>query len=145
MRLVTPRFELESLYSRTEHISGMPLTDGYDFAQTQFNDFGRPYGEGWNTVNGFSAYATYGHWVVYVRGEAQTAPSIPALPLSAREVIPTTPGDLPLPPATPQPAVSQFAAARYLCRADVVELADFFWQAELVVGNGRGHLVRAER
>jgi hypothetical protein len=104
-------FRVESLYSRTEYISGMPLTDGYDFAQTQFNDFGRPYGEGWNTVNGFSASATSGHWVVYVRGEAQTAPSIPALPLSARGVI-ATEGisvSLPLPPATPQPAVRQFA------------------------------------
>jgi len=101
-------FRLESLYSRTEHISGMPLTDGYDFAQTQFNDFGRPYGEGWNTVNGFSAYATYGRWVAYVRGEGQTAPSIPALPRSAREVIPMTPGGLPSPPATPQAATRQF-------------------------------------
>src|SRR5213080_1765127 len=42
---------LESVYSRTEHISGMPLTDGYTFGQTQFNDFGRPYAEGWSTVN----------------------------------------------------------------------------------------------
>src|SRR5713226_1976085 len=42
-------FRLESVYSRTEYVSGMPLTDGYDFAQTQMNDFGRPYGEGWST------------------------------------------------------------------------------------------------
>src|SRR6266403_2986086 len=33
-------FRLESIYSRTEHISGMPLTDSYHFAQTQINDFG---------------------------------------------------------------------------------------------------------
>jgi hypothetical protein len=26
-------FRMESLYSRTEHISGMPLTDGYDFGE----------------------------------------------------------------------------------------------------------------
>ena len=49
---------LESLYSRTEYISGLPLRDGYHFAQTQINDFGRPYGQGWNTVNGFSTYST---------------------------------------------------------------------------------------
>src|SRR5258708_39931244 len=72
-------FRLESLYSRTEYISGVPLTDGYNFAQTQINDFGRPYGEGWNTVNGFSTYAARGAWSVYVRGEMQTAPSVPAL------------------------------------------------------------------
>ena len=100
-------FRLESVYSRTEHISGTPLTDGYDFGQTQFDDFGRPYGQGWSTVNGFSAYATYGRWVAYVRGEGQTTPSIPALPLSARQVI-AAQDMLPLPPGTPQPAIRQF-------------------------------------
>jgi len=107
-------FRVESLYSRTEHISGMPLTDGYNFAQTQFNDFGRPYGEGWSTVNGFSSYATWGPWVAYVRGEEQTAPSIPALPLAAREAIQTYADvnqdgpHLPLQPGTTKPSVQQF-------------------------------------
>jgi hypothetical protein len=105
------QFRVESLYSRTEYISGMPLTNGYNFAQTQFNDFGRPYGEGWNTVNGFSTYATRGPWVAYVRGEEQTAPSIPALPLSAREFVATStrPTSLPsLPPDAPASAIRQF-------------------------------------
>jgi hypothetical protein len=101
-------FRVESIYTRTEHISGMPLTDGYDFAQTQINDFGRPYGEGWNTASGFSAYATSGRWVAYVRGEVQTAPSIPALPLSTREVVAGL-DQLPLQPAAPHPAVTQAA------------------------------------
>lgn len=100
----SPAFRVESIYSRTERISGVPLIDGYDFGQTQFNDFGRPYGEGWSTVNGFSAYATSGRWVVYARGEVQTSPSIPAFPLSTRQFIGSVDG-LPLPPATPQPAV----------------------------------------
>jgi membrane-associated phospholipid phosphatase len=78
---------VESLYSRVENISGMPLTDGYHFAQTQYNDFGRPYGEGWSTASGFSAYASAGRWVGYVRAELQTAPQIPALPLTAREFV----------------------------------------------------------
>jgi len=107
-------FRLESAYSRTEHISGMPLTDGYNFAQTQFNDFGRPYGEGWSTVNGFSAYGTWGRWVMYVRGEEQSAPSIPALPLAARQAIQTFADvnqdgpQLPLQPGIPKPSVTQF-------------------------------------
>lgn len=101
-------FRLESVYSRTEHISGTPLTDGYDFAQTQMNDFGRPFGEGWNSVNGFSAYATYGRWVVYARGEVQTAPSRAAFSLPMRQVIAAV-DDLPLPPGTPQAAVYQTA------------------------------------
>jgi hypothetical protein len=100
-------FRLESLYSRTEHISGAPLTDGYTFAETQINDFGRPYGEGWSTVNGFSAYATAGRWVAYVRGEEQTAPSIPAFSLATRETIQQVNEYAQIPPATAQPAVNQ--------------------------------------
>jgi hypothetical protein len=106
-------FRLESVYSRTEYISGAPLTDGYDLAQTQINDFGRPYGQGWNTANGFSAYSTDGRWVAYVRGEEQTAPTIPALPLSAREAIErgyetVDNFQLPLQPSTPKPSVRAF-------------------------------------
>jgi len=105
-------FRLESLYSRTEHISGMPLNDGFHFGQTQINDFGRPYGQGWNTVNGFSAYATRGPWVVYVRGEEQSAPAIPALSLSTREIIQQADQNVdgilkPLKPGTPQSSVQQ--------------------------------------
>ena len=102
-------FRVESVYSRTEHISGVPLTDGYTFAQTQINDFGRPYGEGWNTVNGFSAYATQGRWVAYVRGEEQSAPSIPAYSLTTRQTIQQVDFFPQVPPGTPQPSVAQFS------------------------------------
>ncbi len=101
-------FRLESLYSRTEHISGAPLTDGYTFAQTQFNDFGRPYGEGWSTVNGLSAYATKGPWVAYVRGEMDTAPSIPAYSLATRQIAQKVDDFPELAPGTPQPAATDF-------------------------------------
>jgi membrane-associated phospholipid phosphatase len=100
-------FRLESVYSRTEHISGMPLSDGYHFAQTQINDFGRPYGEGWNTVTGVSMYSTAGRWVGYLRGEFETAPQVSALPLAARQIIQQV-DSLPLPPGIAQPA-SQFS------------------------------------
>jgi hypothetical protein len=98
-------FRLESLYSRAENISGAPLNDGFHFAQTQINDFGRPYGQGWSTTNGFSAYATRGRWVTYIRGELQTAPAIPTLPLSAREAIQAADGNG-LPPAVGRSSVS---------------------------------------
>ena len=101
-------FRLESLYSRTEHISGLPLTDGYTFGQTQINDFGRPYGEGWSTVNGFSAYATRGPWVAYVRGEEQSAPSIPAYSLTTRQAIQQVDFYPQVPPGTPQSSVARF-------------------------------------
>jgi hypothetical protein len=100
---------LESIYSRTEHISGMPLTDGYTFGQTQINDFGRPYGEGWSTVNGFSAYATRGPWVAYIRGEEQSAPSIPAFSLATRQIVQQLDLYPTLPPGTAQPPVTQFS------------------------------------
>ena len=80
-------FRVESLYSRTEYISGLPIRDGYQFAQTQINDFGRPYGKGWNTVNGFSTYSTWGRWVGYFRGEWQASAGLPALSLTARQTI----------------------------------------------------------
>ena len=101
-------FRLESLYSRTGHIAGAPLTDGYTFGQTQINDFGRRYGEGWNSVNGFSAYATWGRWVTYIRGEEQTAPTVPAYSLATRETIQQVDHYPQLPPGTAQPSVQQF-------------------------------------
>lgn len=101
-------FRVESVYSRTEHISGTPLSDGYHFGQTVINDFGRPHAEGWNTINGFSAYATQGPWVAYVNGEWQTAPSSPALSLTVRQTIQQVDSLPQLPPGTPQSAVSRF-------------------------------------
>lgn len=97
---------LESVYFRGENISGMPLTDGYHFAQTQINDFGRPYGQGWNSITGFSAYSTTGPWSIYVRGEMQTAPAIQALPLAARQFAGNVDG-VPVAPGTPTPSVQQ--------------------------------------
>ena len=70
---------LESVYTRVTQISGPPLTDGYHFGQTLFNDFGRPFQQGWNTVAGFSGWATSGRWVLYARGEYQHAPSASAI------------------------------------------------------------------
>jgi hypothetical protein len=97
------RARVESLYTRVTGISGAPLTDGYDFGQTFINDYGRPYQEGLNAIAGFSAWATSGRWVGYVRAEYQHAPSAPALSQSAREAIaqvslPSVPS---IPPAVP--------------------------------------------
>src|SRR5947207_6533099 len=41
-------------------ISEEPLTDGNHFGQTVINDFGRPYQEGFNSVDGISAWTTAG-------------------------------------------------------------------------------------
>jgi hypothetical protein len=98
---------LESVYANVTDISGPPLNDSYHFGQTIIDNFGRPYQEGFNTYDGFSAYGTTGRYTIYVRGEYQSAPSGPAYSLAAREAIAAA--DLnPLQPAAPVPATSQF-------------------------------------
>ena len=68
---------LESVYTRFTGIAGVPLRDSYHFGQTVANDFGRPYGQGFNNVTGFSSYALSGRFSAYVRGEYQFAPGSP--------------------------------------------------------------------
>src|SRR5215472_12016395 len=51
---------LDSVYTRITNISGPPLRDGYHFGQTIINDYGRPYAQGLNSVDGFTAHATAG-------------------------------------------------------------------------------------
>jgi hypothetical protein len=100
--------KVESVYTSVTGISGQPLTDGFHFGQTIINDYGRPYEEGLNSADGFSAWATEGHLVVYVRAEYQHAPSAPALSASARQFIFAS-NNLPsVPPPTPVAAVNRF-------------------------------------
>jgi hypothetical protein len=65
---------IESLYTRYTQISGVPLRDSYHFGQTIVDDYGRPYGQGANTVDGVSAYGTWGRFSGYMRGEYQQGP-----------------------------------------------------------------------
>src|SRR5262249_1864554 len=46
--------QIESIYSRVTNISGEPLTDGNHFGETVINDFGRPFQEGFNSIEGVS-------------------------------------------------------------------------------------------
>ncbi len=101
--------QLESVYTRLTGISGAPLTDGYHFGQTITNDFGRPFAEGFNAVEGFSGWASEGRLTAYVRGEYQHAPSSPALSQQARQFIAGADGvQLPVAPNTRIPAVDHF-------------------------------------
>jgi hypothetical protein len=100
--------KVDSVYTSATGISGQPLTDSFHFGQTIINDYGRPYEEGLNSADGFSAWATEGHLVVYVRAEYQHAPSASALSASARQFIFAS-NNLPsVPPATPVAAVNRF-------------------------------------
>jgi Capsule assembly protein Wzi/PAP2 superfamily len=100
--------QVESIYERVTGIAGQPLTDGFNFGQTIINDYGRPYQEGLNSADGFSAWASEGHLVAYVRAEYEHSPSAPALSESARAFISSS-NDLPsIAPATPFAAVNRF-------------------------------------
>jgi membrane-associated phospholipid phosphatase len=98
---------LDSVYTRFTGISGTPLLDGYHFGQTIINDYGRPYGEGFNNVTGFTSHAVAGPFLIYVRGEYQHSPSVAALPLQARQVIQTVDFLPSAPPGSAVPAVNQ--------------------------------------
>jgi len=114
-----PAIRLESVYSILTGISGQPLNDSYHFGQTIINDYGRPYQEGFNSYNGFSAYAVDGPFTIYSQGEFQHSPSAPAYPLSVRQVI-AGDDDNPLQPATPFAGKDQF---RLLAAYAAVNLA----------------------
>ena len=101
------RGRVESVYARVTAVSGEPLTDGNHFGQTVINDYGRPYQEGFNSVDGFSAWTTTGRWVGYVRAEYQHSPSAPAQPDSARQFIASVDNIPGVPPATPFSAVNR--------------------------------------
>jgi membrane-associated phospholipid phosphatase len=101
------RGRIESIYARATAISGEPLTDGNHFGQTLINDFGRPYQEGFNSVDGISGWTTAGRWVGYVRAEYQHSPSAPAQPDSARQFIASVDVIPGVPPATPFSSVNR--------------------------------------
>lgn len=105
---------IESVYTRGLEMVNKPLTDGYHFAETIINDFGRPEERGFNNVAGLSGWANLGPFSFYVRGEYQHSPFAPALPLSARLAISQEDfahslvvPPFPLPPDAPTPAFNQ--------------------------------------
>jgi hypothetical protein len=77
------KLALESVYTRSTEIAGEPLRDSYHFGQTIADDFGRPYGEGFNTVNGSSGYVQERAGLLYLRGEYQHGASLRAPSASA--------------------------------------------------------------
>ncbi len=99
--------ELESAYTRVTEISGMPLRDSYHFAQTIFDDYARPYGQGLNAIAGVSARAEAGPLAFYVRGEYQRSAAIANYsPATAQDIANTD--HLPLNSVPTFPSVSQF-------------------------------------
>jgi len=134
-----PRAQLESIYTRVTNISGPPL-QGYDFGQTLINDYGRPYAQGLNTASGFSFWTTAGSWIGYVRGEYESAPSTPPLPLAARQFMATSQflqaaGPF---PDIPTPATSQFTLLDAYVGLNLSNWQITFGQQSLWWGPGEG-------
>jgi hypothetical protein len=70
-----PQAKIASIYTRLSGISGTPLRDGYHLGQSIVNDYGRPYQQGFDTINGFSTRMGAGRFAFYLRGEYQHAPA----------------------------------------------------------------------
>jgi len=93
---------LDSIYTRGTQISGLPLRDGYHFGQSIINDYGRPYGEGFNDIAGFTAHAVAGPFFVSVQGEYQHAPAVGSDPRSVLGATAAADGGvIPLPNGSP--------------------------------------------
>jgi hypothetical protein len=93
---------LDSVYARVTNISGPPLRDGFHFGQTIINDYGRPYGEGFNSVDGFTAHTEAGPLSVSVQGEYQHAPGVASDPLSVLQATAAVDATKPLANGVPQ-------------------------------------------
>jgi Capsule assembly protein Wzi len=79
--------QVESAYDRLTGIAGTPLRDGYHFGETLVNDYGRPYGEGANSITGVAGRAEAGPVSIYLRGEYQYASALPAYNPAAQQAI----------------------------------------------------------
>lgn len=82
-----PTIVLDSVYMRNGVIAGPALTDSFHFGQTWSNDFGRPFGRGWNSIEGFTARAESGRYFAFVQGEYQHAPGNDSYSLQTRQLI----------------------------------------------------------
>ena len=106
---------VESAYANALGISGPPLTDSYHFGQTIVNDFGRPFGEGFNAQSGISTRFVAGPFGAYVRGEYQYGAAPMSLsPGVQQQILNTDVGDLvTLPPGSPFAVSPQTTTNRF--------------------------------
>jgi hypothetical protein len=100
---------IESLYARYLENTGKPLTASYHFGQTLINDFGRPYQGASSSIDGFSAYASYGRFSAYLRGEFQQANGIAPDNSFVSQFLATADG-VPFTPARAQQPMKNFDA-----------------------------------
>jgi Capsule assembly protein Wzi len=82
-----PQAKIASIYTRLGGISGTPLRDSYHLGQSIINDYGRPYQQGFDTINGFSTRMDAGRFAFYLRGEYQHAPAAAGYSPSLAELL----------------------------------------------------------
>jgi hypothetical protein len=114
---------IASVYSRATQIAGPPLRDSYHFAQTISDDFGRPYGQGFNFISGTQVNAEYGPFAIALRGEFQDSRS-PFAYNSAASTAVAVMDDLPV---QPLPGISAYDRMRPV--EATVSLKLLGWQA----------------
>ncbi len=131
---------LESLYSVTTGINGLPLNDSRHFGQSIINNYGRPYQEGINSYDGFSGYGSWGRFTLYVRGEYQHAPSAPGYSQSTQNLIATLDAT-PVQQAAPIPATNQFRLLDTYIAAKVADWNFAFGKQSLWWGPGEGSVL----
>jgi Capsule assembly protein Wzi len=102
-----PQAKLYDVYTRNMYIKGRPINDSFHFGQTLINDYGRPYQEGFNALDGFTAWAEGYHFSLDVRGEYQHAPGRGAYPESVQELFSAV-DSTPLLPPEPVPQTNVF-------------------------------------
>jgi Capsule assembly protein Wzi len=120
------RAELSDVYTRNMYIKGPPINDSFHFGQTLINDNGRPYQQGFNTIDGFTARAEGRHFSLQVRGEYQHAPGRAAYPESVQELFAAV-DSTPLLPPEPVPQTNAF-------RLIDANLGTELWHHEISVG-----------
>ncbi|MGB8770329.1 MAG: capsule assembly Wzi family protein [Candidatus Korobacteraceae bacterium] len=123
-------FELEYVYARTIQISVMPLRDSFHFAQTIFDDYGRPYGQGLNAIVGASVRAEGGPLAFYVRGEYQHSAAISDYSPATAQAIANT-DQLPLNSVPTFPSVNQFRTIEAYVALNVANWQFSFGQQSL--------------
>jgi Capsule assembly protein Wzi/PAP2 superfamily len=129
--------EIDSLYTRIVSASGTVLNDGYHFGQTFAYDYGRPFREGTNLIDGGSASATYGSLFFYIDAEYQHSPSQGALSAPVREFIGISDKG-PVPPDQPSAPINQFALLDAYAGINLHGWQISFGNQSLSWGPGRG-------
>lgn len=98
---------IDSIYTRFMGISGVPLDDGLHFGQTIINDYGRPYGEGFNNVTGFTSHAVAGPLSFYLRAEYEHAAPLSGFSTQTARTIQAVDGLPVAPSGAPTDAVNK--------------------------------------